>query len=529
MEIDQPIGNDPDQDALILSEAADLLGRSLEASITIPGVLRLLSQLVGLNRGRVVLPDATGSKLSIQYAYGLRDREREQGIYNLGEGITGYVMQTGRVCVVEDIDREPEFRFRAVERATLPSEVVSFVAVPIMLDDQPAGVLGCHRIRNRPRAFQADIHLLRIVAAMIGQALRIGTLIDQRTQHLEQQNEALRSALERQSFKHGILGESPVLLEALEEATQVAASDATVMLRGESGTGKEKFARMIHAYSPRVDKPFVCINCAAIPEQLLEAELFGHEKGAFTGAVRSRAGKAEAANGGTLFLDEIGDMSLDLQSKLLRLLQERCVQRIGGNQDIHVDIRVITASHKDLQQGVNQGTFRLDLYYRLNVIPLRLPPLRERDGDVGLLARHFLHTFNHRHRRNLTLGPGVQARLESFPWPGNIRQLENVMERAVLTTRGGVIEASDIEHILREESTVGEETEQVKSNPNEIASREISASPSAGRPYQRVAESDPRELQEVLERCRGNKTQAARELGLSPRQFHYRLEKLGLR
>lgn len=527
METDQPIGNDPDQDTLILSEAADLLGRSPDPAVTIPGVLRLLSQLVGLNRGRVVLPDEDGSRLSIQYAYGLRAEEKAQGIYKPGEGITGYVMQTGRVYVVQDVDQEPEFRFRAVNRQTLPSEVVSFVAVPIMLDGQPAGVLGCHRLRNRPRAFQADIHLLRIVAAMVGQTLRIGTLIRQHTEHLEQQNEVLRSALERQSFKHGILGESPMLLEALEEATRVAASDATVMLGGESGTGKEKFARMIHAHSPRAEGPFVCINCAAIPEQLLEAELFGHERGAFTGAVRSRAGKAEAAHGGTLFLDEIGDMTLDLQSKLLRLLQERCVQRIGGNQDISVDIRVITASHKDLQQAVNQGSFRLDLYYRLNVIPLRLPPLRERDGDVRLLARHFLHTFNHRHRRNLTLGAGVLARLESFPWPGNIRQLENVMERAVLTARGTAIEATDIEHILHEESNIGDTEQAAVPEP----SREfVASSPHwPARPYQRVEESDPQQLRAALERCRGNKTQAARELGLSPRQLHYRLEKFGLR
>ena len=527
MESEQPIGNEPDQDALILSEVADLLGRSLKSSVTIPSVLRLLSQLAGLNRGRVVLPDEGAGTLRIEHAYGLRDEEKQQGIYQTGEGITGYVMETGRVCVVEDVDQEPEFRFRAVQRATLPSEVVSFIAVPIMLDDQPAGVLGCHRIRNRPRAFQADIHLLRIVAAMIGQALRVGALIHQHTRHLEQQNEALRSALEQQSSNHGILGNSPMLMEALDEAAGVAASDATVMLQGESGTGKEKFARMIHSHSPRHEGPFICINCAAIPEQLLEAELFGYEKGAFTGAVRSRIGKAEAANGGTLFLDEIGDMTLDLQSKLLRLLQERCIQRIGGNHDINVDIRVITASHRDLQQEVNKGAFRLDLYYRLNVIPLRLPPLRERHGDVALLAQHFLHTFNHRHRRNLTLGAGVKSRLESFPWPGNIRQLENVMERAVLKSRGSLIEASEIEHILREESTVGEFEQKAPIAPS-ITAAGPEASPPVGRPYQRVTESDPEQLQQVLARCRGNKTQAARELGLSPRQLHYRLEKFGL-
>ncbi|MFO7858311.1 MAG: sigma 54-interacting transcriptional regulator, partial [Ectothiorhodospiraceae bacterium] len=354
--------DDADQEALVLSEAAQLLNRATEPESSITAVLRLLSQLVGLNRGRVVLPRSSDGHLAIHYAYGLRAEEKERGVYAPGEGITGQVMATGRVCVVQDIDSESDFLFRAVDRATLPPETVCFIAVPILRDNEPVGVLGFHRLRNRPRAFQADIRLLRIIAAMIGQTLRIDELIRQRTQHLEDQNRALRSALERQTTRHGIVGESRAIREALDQATQVAGSDATVMLSGESGTGKEKFARLIHSHSARASAPFVCINCAAIPEQLLEAEIFGNERGAFTGAVRSRSGKAEAAHGGTLFLDEIGDMSQDLQVKLLRLLQERTVQRVGGDRDIHVDIRVITATHKDLQEAVNQGTFRLDLY-----------------------------------------------------------------------------------------------------------------------------------------------------------------------
>lgn len=514
-------------ESMVLLEAVQVLGRSLEPESTIPAVLRLLSQLVGLNRGRVVLPEEDGS-LRIHYAYGLRPEEKARGVYAAGEGITGHVMNTGRVCVVQDVDAEPAFLFRAVDRPTLPQGTVSFVAVPILTDKEPVGVLACHRIRNRNRAFEADIHLLRIIASMIGQTLRIHTLLRERTEYLEHQNQELRSALERQTVQHGILGTSPMLQEALDEATRVAGSDATVMLLGESGTGKEKFARMIHTHSHRHDGPFVCINCGAIPEHLLEAELFGHERGAFTGAVRTRAGKAEAADGGTLFLDEIGDMSLDLQTKLLRLLQERSVQRVGGDRDIPVDIRVITATHKDLQDAVNQGRFRLDLFYRLNVIPLRLPALRERAGDVPLLGRHFLDTFNHKYRHNLTLGAGVLPRLESYAWPGNIRQLENVIERAVLTARGTSIQAADIEHILAQESSVGdapEETAHALGSPPFSQAQEANA----GRPYQRIAESDPDVLRAALLRCRGNKTQAARELGLSTRQLQYRLNKFGLR
>jgi len=521
----------PNQEALLLSEAASLLSRSLDPDTNIPAVLRLLSQLVGLNRGRVVLPDdSDDSCLRIRYAYGLRPEERTRGTYRLGEGITGRVMQSAGPCIVQDVDSDADYLFRAVDRPTLPDETVCFIAVPIMLDGTAMGVLGCHRLRNRPRPFEADIHLLRILAAMIGQTLRIQTLIRQHTAWLEDRNQSLRSALQRHGGQHGVLGESPMLREALDEAIQIAGSDATVMLLGESGTGKEKFARLIHTHSGRHEKPFICINCAAIPAQLLEAELFGHERGAFTGAVRGRAGKVEMAQGGTLFLDEIGDLGLELQAKLLRLLQERTVQRVGGDRDIPVDIRVITATHQDLQVAVNEGRFRLDLFYRLNVIPLRLPALRERTGDVVLLARHFLDRFNHQHRRNLNIGAGVLNRLQSYPWPGNIRQLENVLERAVLTARGHAITGEEIAHILREESLITERgkvaglAEAIPPAP--VAGHNAAM---AGRPYQRVSETDVDRVMAALRQCRGNKTEAARLLGMSPRQLYYRMDKLGLR
>jgi len=506
-------------ESMILSEAAQLLGGSLDPEPSIHGVLRLLSQLVGLNRGRVVLPD--GDVLRIHYAYGLTDVERGRGVYRVGEGITGRVMKTAHATVVQDIDQEPDFLCRAVTRATLPQETVAFIAVPILRDRVPVGVLGVHRLRNRPRPFHADLHLLRIVAAMIGQTLRIAELAAVRTERLQSENAYLKCALDQQGSRYGILGESVALQQVLSQALSVAATDATVMLLGESGTGKEKFARMIHLSSPRADNAFICINCAAIPEQLLESELFGYERGAFTGAHASRPGKVELANGGTLFLDEIGDMNLDLQAKLLRLLQERVVQRVGGTKDIPVDLRIVTATHKDLQAAVNAGRFRLDLYYRLNVIPLLLPPLRARTGDVGLLARHFLNAYNHRYGRNKNLGRGVLERLESYPWPGNIRQLENVIERAVLTVTGNTIQAADIERILGQESRIGTEPQPPALIPGAPAAP-------AARGYLRVDVRERDTILNCLRRYRGNKTQAALALGLTPRQLHYRLKKLAL-
>ena len=536
---DQSTG-DTDQDRLVISEAARLLSRSVEPAISIRAVLRLVSELVGLNRGRVLVPREEDGHLCIRHSYGLRHSEREQGIYAPGEGVTGKVMSTGQVGIVQDIDAEPGFLFRAVPRKTLPQETVCFLALPIFNDDEPIGVLGFHRLRDRPRSFQDDVNLGRVIAALIGQTLRIDALIRERTGQLEQQNRALRSALARSDLGQGLIGESPQFEATKEEAIRVAGTNATVMLSGETGTGKEKFTRLIHQHSHRKDGPLVSVNCAAIPEHLLEAEIFGSERGAFTGADRTRPGMAEAADGGTLFLDEIGDMTLELQAKVLRLLQEHKVQRIGSTREIPVDIRVITATHRDLQQAVNEGSFRADLYYRLNVIPLAIPPLRDRDEDIPPLVRFFLARFNERHGMSVRLGSGVMSRLRSFHWPGNIRQLENVIERAVLRATTSTISVEDIEGMLSFESGISRRNPEMTSvseratgngadNAEPRWTNPASMQVPAARPYQRINAIDPARLRDALDRCRGNKTQAALSLGLTPRQFQYRIKKFDIR
>ena len=279
-----------DIELLVIHEAARLLSHAATPELAINGILRLMSQMVGLNRGRVVLPDAldaTGQNgMSIHYAYGLTALERQRGQYALGEGVTGHVMRSGQVAVIQNIDDEPIYLTRAVERATLPQETVSFLAVPILHDNVPMGVLGAHRLRKRKRAFSRDITLLRILATFIAQILRLNTLIEEKTARLADENRALKQALDQHSEgAHGILGDSPALKQALRQALHVAPTVATVLLTGESGTDKERFARMVHLDSQRCDGPFIAINCAAIPENLLESELFGHEKGSFTGAV----------------------------------------------------------------------------------------------------------------------------------------------------------------------------------------------------------------------------------------------------
>jgi Nif-specific regulatory protein len=528
-------------DLTVLHEAAKLIGHSGTPEIAITGTLRLMSQMLGLNRGRVLLPSTADGLLRIRYSYGLTDTERKRGLYSFEEGITGKVMQSGQQAVVQDVDQEPGFLFRAVDRATLPEGIVSYLAVPIVDGNLTVGVLAAHRLRMRPRAINADLMILRILATFIAQIIKINGLIDERTSHLREENQELKDALEQQQNNYGILGESAAVRDALLQITRVADTPVTVLLTGESGTGKERFSQILHLNSKRRDQPFLAINCAAIPEQLLESELFGHEKGAFTGATASKQGKIELANGGTLFLDEIGDLNMELQSKLLRVLESQVIQRVGGIRDIPVDVRIVTATHKNLQEAVNRGTFRLDLFYRLNVFPIHLPPLRERTGDVRILARHFLLNANREYGRYTLLGKGVMERLESYNWPGNIRQLENVIKRAVLIALDGNISIGDIESILRQESVINNHLEagqaavatapvplpQLNASVAQSAHSTGALSPSS-RPYSWVREDEEQQLLEALQQTGGNKTRAAALLGMTARQFRYRLEKLAL-
>lgn len=524
-----------ESELLIVQDAARRLTRSTDPETAIHGILRLLSQLLGLNRGRVVLPEARSGLLKIRYSYGLTPDERKRGCYRIGEGITGRVFQTGQVALIQDIDDEPSYLCRAVRRSVLPNGVVAFMAVPIVLDETPIGVLGVHRLRMRERPFRRDLALLEVLATLIGHALRVRDVVAERTAHLLSENRLLKNRLESYGARYGIIGQSPALQAAIQHALQVARTSTTVLLLGESGTGKEKFARMLHVASERAGGPFVSINCAAIPANLMETELFGHEKGAFTGAVGAKRGKLEMASGGTLFLDEIGDLEFELQAKLLRVLESRVIQRVGSNREIPVDVRVVAATHKNLQELVNEGRFRLDLFYRLNVFPVRLPPLRARQGDVPILARHFLNVANQNYGKNLIFGPGALEALDRYSWPGNIRQLENLITRAVLLAVDQNIDRRLIEDILRDEDGVqgrsqfGETASTgISVEPPSATADRISPRPDGVRPYARVNEGDAERIREALHRHQGNKTRAAMSLGMTPRQLRYRMNKLAI-
>jgi Nif-specific regulatory protein len=518
-----------EQESLLVRECIRLMGRSLEPDRAIREMLHLLSELLGLNRGRVVLPDPARGDLAIRYAYGLTAKEVARGRYALREGITGRVMQSGEPLLVQDIDGEPAYLARAVARATLPQETVSFIVLPIEVDGRVGGVLGVHRLRSRHRQLADDMAILRTVATLIGQILQVNRLVSERTANLEDENRRLRQALEQGQqtpIMHGIVGRSPLLARALRQLEQVAGSDASVLLLGESGTGKELFAQALHRMSARAGQSFVKVNCAAIPDTLFEAELFGHEKGAFTGAVQARAGRFEQADGGTLFLDEIGDLPLNLQVKLLRVLQEQVIERVGSQREIRIDVRIVAATHRDLQKLVAEGRFRADLFYRLNVIPIQLPSLRERPEDIKHLVLHFLEQLNVSHGRQVALQPGAMASLVAYPWPGNIRQLYNVLERVVLLAEGSQVGESAVDYALVTEA---------QGQPLDIPQRRIvdaaertGPAQSAVREWRSVGSEEAAAIRAALSAANGNKSRAAQVLGLTLRQLNYRIAKLGL-
>ncbi|MBC7649376.1 MAG: sigma 54-interacting transcriptional regulator [Vitreoscilla sp.] len=518
-----------------------LVGKTLAPEVVLREMLHLISELLGLNRGRIVLADfvgdialegladrkpeprgqTVGPASAIRYAYGLTKAEMARGRYGPAEGITGRVLATAQPIIVQDIDAEPQFLARSVSRAHLPQEVVAFIALPIEVNREVIGVLACHRIRSRDRQLNDDVAVLKILATLAGQLLQLQALVGEKTRALQAKNQLLTRALETAAARYGIIGTSPALLQALSELERVSDASASVLLLGESGTGKELFARAVHLSSQRRDQPFIKVNCAAIPDTLFESELFGYERGAFTGAQTARAGWFEQADRGTIFLDEIGEMPLAMQTKLLRTLQEGTVVRLGGKREINVAVRVVAATNRDLELDVQQGLFRRDLFYRLNVIPIRLPSLRERPQDIRALALHFLSRANQDNQRNVSLAPDALTQLEQHPWPGNIRELGNVIERLVLLTDSTMVPAKELRRFLPTDSGSVEATK--------VAPATVSASPQPiVRDYQSVQSHSAEQLQVALRTHDGNQSRAAQAVGLTARQFGYRLRKLGL-
>ncbi|MEW6490585.1 MAG: sigma 54-interacting transcriptional regulator [Thermodesulfobacteriota bacterium] len=414
-----------------LYDVASALASSLDLDDWLHRVLLCLAERLGMTRGTVALVSPYAEEVQIEVSYGLDPEARRKGRYRFGEGVTGRVVATGEPLVVTP-GKDALFLNRTQSR-DLSRADVAFLCVPIRTRDEVLGALSVDRLFGDETSLDEDVRLLTIIASMVAQAVKLHRLVEDEREQLLAEKARLQADLVRRYNITNIIGNSKAMHEVFGMIAQVARSTATVLIRGESGTGKELVAHAIHYGSHRAKKPFVKVNCSAIPETLIESELFGHEKGAFTGAIARKPGRFEQAEGGTIFLDEIGDVNGSTQVKLLRVLQEKEFERVGGWETLKANVRVIAATHRNLEELMEEGTFREDLYYRLNVFPIYMPALRERKTDILLLAEYFLERYareNGKDIRRITT-PAIDM-LVGYHWPGNVRELENCIERAVL-------------------------------------------------------------------------------------------------
>jgi len=487
------------------------VSQALSGTLNIKSALHRVLEILGRHHGAVrsmVTMLRDGGELFVEAADGL-DRPAQSVQYRMGEGITGRVVETGKPIVVPRVSREPAMLNRAARRPEGDDQELSFVCVPILLNRRAVGALGVD-LRYKPdRDFESSVKFMGVVASMIAQAIKIQRLIEEDKRRLVDENEHLRQELRDKYDFSNIIGTSGPVRQVYEQVAQVAATNTTVLIRGESGTGKELIAHAIHYNSLRAKKPFVKVSCAALPESLIEAELFGHEKGAFTGAESRKKGRFELAEGGTLFLDEIGDINLSTQVKLLRVLQEREFERVGGTETIKVNVRMIAATNKDMEQALQQGTFREDLYYRLNVFTIFVPPLRDRKADLLLLADHFLEKFSREHGKSIKRisTPAIDM-LVSYHWPGNVREMENALERAVLMCEGQVIHAHHL--------------------PPSLQTAEASGTVTRVSLADAVIAYEKDLIQDALKTTRGNRAKAARLLDATERILNYKIKKYAI-
>lgn len=424
-------------------EICRVLGASLDLQRSFRAALNILAAQIGLPRVMIVLPDDDDARLRVHSAVGLDREQSLRGIWKAGEGMIGRVYQSGVAVTVPDVTQADEFIDRTGAFSAQVGQMMSFMVVPIKTDHAVLGVLAAQRAVEGNARLSDDQRVLKMVATLLAQAIVLSRAVAAEHQRLQLETTRLQKALAPEPRGRyaldNVVGISSEMQQVFAEVHQAAPSRATVLLRGESGTGKEAIARAIHYLSPRKDAPFIKVNCAALTESLLESELFGHERGAFTGAVGDRKGRFEQAHTGTLFLDEIGDVSPSFQAKLLRVLQEREFERVGGNRSIKVDVRLICATNRDLEKMVKRGEYRADLYYRINVVSIFLPPLRERRADIPPLVAHFVDRYNKENRRKLKIAGDAMEVLTHCYWPGNVRELENCIERTATMVQGDVI------------------------------------------------------------------------------------------
>lgn len=476
---------------------------------TLTDVLEILDSDLRMKRGMIVLLDSERSELLIAVAHNISERERRAVHYRVGEGVVGRVVETGEPVVVPRVSEEPMFLDRLHKRRASAAEEVSFICVPIVIGQKVVGALSVDRVFDASDPLDEVVQILSIVTRIIAYDVKARGTAEAQRRRLEEENFRLRNELEDRFRPENIIGNSGAIRKVYGAIHQVAHSTTTVLILGESGTGKELVAHAIHYASPRAKGPFIKVNCAALSENLLESELFGHERGAFTGAIEARKGRIEEAGGGTLFLDEIGEFSASTQIKLLRVLQDKQFERVGSNRTRHANVRVVTATNRDLDKAVATGGFREDLYYRINVFPIVIPPLSDRKDDIMQLADFFVERYAKETGKNIRRisTPAINMMM-AYHWPGNVRELENCIERAVLLSDDDVIHAHHL--------------------PPSLQTSELSDTIGTGTLEARVALLEADILVDALKRSGANITSAARELGTTTRIFRYKVQKLGI-
>ncbi|MCL1999917.1 MAG: sigma 54-interacting transcriptional regulator [Planctomycetes bacterium] len=494
-----------DREMEVLNHIATLVASTADLADVVPTILERLGTVMDMRYATLALIDNETGAVAIDFAHGLTGEQIRLGHYRLGEGVTGRVAANGQAAIIPNTAECPEYIDRTGRGRRKDT---SFVCVPIALGREMLGTLSVDGASKSDGELAKDARFLAVVSTLLAQAIRSRVREREQRARLEAENNRLRRDLCEQSAPSNMIGKSREMRIVFDQIAQAAASHVTVLIHGETGTGKELVARALHFQGPRASRPFVSVNCAALPESLIESELFGHEKGAFTGAVAVRTGRFEQADGGSIFLDEIGEVSPLVQVKLLRVLQERSFERVGSNRSVRVDVRVIVATNADLFARSREGLFRSDLFYRINVFPIYLLPLRKRQSDIPLLAEHFLLRFAAAAGKNIAaIAPAAMDLLINHPWHGNVRELENSIEHAVVLARDGAIQPEHLPASL------------TLPPPTDTSRLDYKS---------RVDDFERNLLIKALKATRGNISQAAQHLGATPRIVGYRTRQLGL-
>jgi Nif-specific regulatory protein len=491
----------------LMFEISQLINNSKFLRDAMNPIMALIATYLHAERSLLSILNRENSNIFIEAGYGITKEEKSQGKYLIGEGITGEVVKTGQPIYIEKINQARGFVNKTgINLRTAKKEDVSFICVPIKVEGEILGTLSITKVYDDRILKQELIRILSVVGSMIAEAVRARQDHMEEVERLRNENFQLHNELKNKFIDENIVGNSSIMREVSMQLQQVSKTQATVLIRGESGVGKELIADAIHYGSDRQNHPLIKVNCSALPESLIESELFGHEKGAFTGADKLKKGRFELAEGGSIFLDEIGDLPMPIQIKLLRVLQEREYERLGGTKTIKCNVRIITATNRNLEEAIKEGNFREDFYYRLNVFPVYIPALRERLNDIPLLVDHFITKANEKNGTNiLRISSSAIEMLMIYNWPGNIRELENCIERAAILSSDRVIRPQNL--------------------PPTLQTAQSSGTTNIGTMQSIVDKVEKQLIIDSLTSKNGNILQSAKELGISNRKLGLRIEK----